>query len=234
MLKDYNLFAKKYSKELGRIQTLLESSDDEDILVGATDEQKSEAWSKFSYSYVALSNKYPFFFDMLVKLQVLMTEEVAIMATDGIYMMFNPLYILQKLTVDEIIFAIAHEIMHVITFTFARQGNRNPYGWNIATDHAINLMLGDEIGKRPDWVLYDKKWENMAAEEIYEQLSKKQKQDPKEQQDKDSNDAKPAKEGDYIIVNHDKSFGRITKVHEDGSYDYISVTEDEVNQAMKQ
>lgn len=46
---------------------------------------------------------------------------------------------------------IAHEIGHLIRFHFDRCGNRNPTGWNIATDAAINQDL-----KRAHWTLDDR------------------------------------------------------------------------------
>lgn len=107
-------------------------------------------------------------------------------------------YITQK----EMQFILCHELMHITGLTFERErevglyrGDTSPENirkfelWNMATDYEINSMLhnnetktdfGDAkrnpIGNMPDWVLYESKYRDMAAEEIFKELVKEEKQ----------------------------------------------------------
>lgn len=77
---------------------------------------------------------------------------------------------------DELVFAVCHEILHCVYNHFIRRGNRDPQKFNRAADYAINQIIKREkIGKIKDTWLYDEKYENMAAEEIYLLLEKDDK-----------------------------------------------------------
>lgn len=105
-------------------------------------------------------------------------------------------------------FVICHELLHLIGLTFERQENVGLYFedyetnpetrrgfelWNKATDYEINSLLhnnettderfGDKkrhpIGEMPEWVLYDSRFRDMNAEEIYKILKE---EDDKERQ----------------------------------------------------
>ena len=105
-------------------------------------------------------------------------------------------------------FIICHELLHLIGLTFERQSNVGLYIedyehsaetrrgfelWNKATDYEINSLLhnnetidsrfGDRkkhpIGEMPDWVLYESRFKNMNAEEIYGILKEEDKQNQK-------------------------------------------------------
>ena len=96
-------------------------------------------------------------------------------------------------------FIICHELLHLIGLTFERQANVGLYIqdydtsaetrrgfelWNRATDYEINSLLhnnettderfGDRkrhpIGEMPEWVLYESRFKDMNAEEIYKIL----------------------------------------------------------------
>lgn len=80
-----------------------------------------------------------------------------------------------KLTDKQFLFLIAHELCHFIFEHHGRQGGREQFPWNMATDYAINLMLKFQFEKPefliPDTLL-DHKYEDMSAERIYEELMK--------------------------------------------------------------
>lgn len=90
------------------------------------------------------------------------------------------------------VFLAVHELMHILTLTHERRGNRDPKIWNWATDYEINDMIinnksstGQSIPigemlyaeslKSPDnpkgqaW-LYEEKYHNWSAEDIYDDL----------------------------------------------------------------
>src|SRR5512143_3671075 len=60
--------------------------------------------------------------------------------TDGVTLYYNPEWF-AKFDTTEAVFTLLHEIGHVILFHSLRRGARDPHKWNIACDHAVNLML---------------------------------------------------------------------------------------------
>lgn len=109
----------------------------------------------------------------------------------------------RMITQKEMQFIICHELMHLLNFTFDREnaigfikGDTTPDNlrkhelWNKATDYEINSLLhnnetkdetyGDTrrnpVGNMPDWVLYESKYRDMTAEEIYKELVKEDKE----------------------------------------------------------
>ena len=89
------------------------------------------------------------------------------------------------LTDKELTFVVIHEIMHCMFEHFIRRNGRDPKKWNRAADYAINQIIlremGPNCGKKHladikvdadgnyAW-LFDKKYDNMCAEEIYKLL----------------------------------------------------------------
>lgn len=190
-------------------------------------ELKERAWRKFRRAVMTIDNKHGFFADLLYTMKILMTTEVKTMATDGTHILWNPFFVLEELDSNEMIFVIAHELMHCILLHMSRVGSRVPYTWNLAGDYAINLLLdtgddGSSIGDRPKSALFDHKYDNMSTEKIYELLPKQNNPDD------NTPEPQPAKVGDYIRLKDGGIFGKITKVNSDGTYDYDIVTDDEI------
>jgi predicted metal-dependent peptidase len=96
-------------------------------------------------------------------------------ATDGRNLIFNPKFV-NLLKQKEVEFLCGHEIFHVLLDhcgDMSRMNGRNPKIWNIAVDYAVNsLLVINRIGERITTVetLYDKKYEEWAAEAIYDDL----------------------------------------------------------------
>jgi predicted metal-dependent peptidase len=62
------------------------------------------------------------------------------MCTNGRDIIFHPDFVLQQK--DEAVrFVLIHEILHCIGDHMRRRGSRNPEGWNIACDYAINPII---------------------------------------------------------------------------------------------
>ena len=98
------------------------------------------------------------------------------MCTNGRDIIFHPEFVMNQ-TEAALRFVLCHEILHCIGDHGKRRGNRNPEGWNIACDYAINPLLQGETGF--EWPvsedgsragLYDARFEGMRAEDIYQQL----------------------------------------------------------------
>jgi hypothetical protein len=98
------------------------------------------------------------------------------MCTNGRDIIFHPEFVMNQ-TEAALRFVLCHEILHCIGDHGKRRENRNPEGWNIACDYAINPLLQGETGF--EWPvsedgsragLYDARFEGMRAEDIYQQL----------------------------------------------------------------
>lgn len=87
-------------------------------------------------------------------------------ATDARALYFNPDYI-AGLTLAQTQFVLAHEAMHCALAHFARRGHRMRRRWDIACDHAVNLLLADEGLYAPPGALADSQFRGLSAEEIY-------------------------------------------------------------------
>jgi predicted metal-dependent peptidase len=99
-------------------------------------------------------------------------EWCATAATDGRHLYYNSRFI-AMLTSGELVFLLAHEMLHVVYDHFGRRGDRDAQLWNIAGDYAINSDLkrhrvGEFITTVP--ALYDVKYDGMATEHIYDDL----------------------------------------------------------------
>jgi len=79
---------------------------------------------------------------------------------------------LDSLSPDDLYFVLIHEVCHVVFQSILRRQNRNPMLWNIASDFSINYHIKEIIKTLPSGLLYDKRFDNMAAEPIYDILEK--------------------------------------------------------------
>jgi len=154
------------------------------------------AANKIRRCFIYISNNYGFFADLLFKLKIVEAKPgtgVSTMCTDGKSIAYWPPYV-NKLSDAECAWVLLHEVLHNANFHNMRMGKRraivtmtvppspeHPDGkdkatlWNFAADYSINLQLEDLINaniKRPSGVLFDKKYEDMSAEKIYDILYK--------------------------------------------------------------
>jgi len=121
---------------------------------------------------------YPFFGSLALYLKLVEDSSLnpATAATDGKDYYYHPEFV-DSLTDPEVNFLTAHETLHPALGHLWRRGSRDPIIWNHAADYCINAMIleSDPTGK--DFklikgVLYDKKFEGMYSEEIYDILIK--------------------------------------------------------------
>ena len=117
----------------------------------------------------------PFFGSLAMQLRIIeWTEETVpwyigknrTMAVDGYNMYFWPDFV-TKLSDDELMGVVAHEIMHCAYRHFSRRGDRHPQIWNIAGDYRINDDLKRANFTLPNPHLHDSKYADMGTEEIY-------------------------------------------------------------------
>lgn len=119
---------------------------------------------------------YRFYAEVLMRLPLHFTDSVTTAATDGVAVYINPAFMEKyKLTVEQALFVLAHEVEHVVLEHPMRRGGADPQEYNISGDERINNnlfaagMVGptDERGRfmgyaSPKYV--DQKW---STELIY-------------------------------------------------------------------
>lgn len=121
---------------------------------------------KIEKSKVELILTYPFFGIILTRFEIEENNHIPTFATDGKKIYYNPSFA-ETLTLNEVISVLAHEIMHIVLLHCSRINGRDNKKWNIAADYVINLILSEENFTLPENCLYDKQYENMTAEEVY-------------------------------------------------------------------
>jgi predicted metal-dependent peptidase len=92
-------------------------------------------------------------------------------ATDGRNLYYNREFI-KSLDEKQLLFLIAHEVLHAVYDHLGRRGSRDPKIYNMAADYIINYTLvKEEIGVMPKMGLYDTKYsDEMTSEEVYRLL----------------------------------------------------------------
>lgn len=137
---------------------------------------KAEVLDRIITARIALLLRFPFFGNMATRLRVEAADEwLPTAATDGRHLYFNTQFF-HAMSIDEIQFVIAHEIMHCVYDHMARREDRHPVLYNIAADYIVNNMLTRErVGRMPHFVkgFQDFKYDGWTSEEVYDDLFKK-------------------------------------------------------------
>lgn len=133
---------------------------------------------KLGKAKAALVLDHPFFATMLFHLPMVEDESMDTMGTDGSSIFYNPKFV-ESLTIDEIVFVLAHEVMHVALQHAHRLEYRNREKFNVAADYVINqTLVNDRVGTMPKIALYNPELVrkgNGTAEGVYELLPDKPK-----------------------------------------------------------
>ena len=87
-------------------------------------------------------------------------------ATDARCIYYSADY-MDSLSLSQVQFVLAHEALHCGLSHFARRNNRDLNRWNIACDHAVNLLLTEDGLELAPGALLDDTYKGLAAEEIY-------------------------------------------------------------------
>ena len=91
----------------------------------------------------------PFFASILLPMPISEDASIPTMATDGESIKFNPDWT-AKLSLPEVTFVLAHEVLHCVFDHMGRRGQRGPNRWNQAADYIINeLLVKEKIGSMP-------------------------------------------------------------------------------------
>lgn len=146
-------------------------------------------------AFFELLAHYPFFYVLLRSFDLMPDENLkTITATDCVkYIKYNP-FLIEKLNFNELKFALLHEALHIVRLDSLRKGKRDGLFWNAACDYVINLIcVNENYGEIIDGALFDRKFENKTAEQIYDILCKHYKNDIKDENKSDAGSG----EGNY-------------------------------------
>jgi predicted metal-dependent peptidase len=145
-------------------------------LVGPTDPKiDAAARERLVMARIGLLLKQAFFGNLATRLKLTNADDwLTTAATDGRHFYYNSRFIMMLKT-KEVEFLVGHEVLHVVYDHLGRRNDRDPEIFNIANDYAINADLkkhkvGEMITTVP--CLYEKKYEGMASEAIYDDLMK--------------------------------------------------------------
>lgn len=112
---------------------------------------------------------HPFFATMLLDMHLREDKKTKTACTNGRELRYNPAFI-NSLSVDQVVFVLAHLVMHVAHYHPYRRGARNLGRFNKAGDYAINGILKEAGLSMLPGALYKKEYDNLAAEQIYDHL----------------------------------------------------------------
>lgn len=129
---------------------------------------------KVRKSRIKLLMDFPFFGSLALNLKLVEDSSKPTAATDGKSYFFNPEFV-RKLPDIQVNFLTAHEVLHPALGHLWRRGTRDHVIWNHACDYVINAMILESDPKQESFqlipgCLYNKKFEGMGSEEVYDIL----------------------------------------------------------------
>ena len=129
------------------------------------------AKERMGNSRARLLLRQPFYGVLLSMIDFIPEASIPTMATDGAKVYYSPEFVME-LTDDEVYGVLLHEISHCIYLhcTPKRRLNRAHQRWNVACDYAINYEIKEMGYALPGKVLHDRKYAEMNAEQIYDDL----------------------------------------------------------------
>lgn len=107
-----------------------------------------------------------FFTTVLFNLKQVWDSNIPTACVDGIEIRINPNFFM-SLDLEERVFLLIHEAMHVAYLHAARLGDKDHRKWNIAADHYINLSLIERGFKMPKMGLANKEYIGLNTDQIY-------------------------------------------------------------------
>jgi predicted metal-dependent peptidase len=130
-----------------------------------------------------LVQEHAFFGALIMRMQMIASYALAdkSMATDGSNIWYHPDF-LDEVSPAELLGILVHELFHCILGHHVRRGDRDHRLWNIACDYVVNLMVIAAGFKLPKWVLLDRQYEGLNAEQVYRLLEQQEEQEKQQQQ----------------------------------------------------
>lgn len=125
---------------------------------------------RISGSIMRLRQHAPFFAVLALHADYIETDSVPTAATDGRNIFYNPQFF-ARLTREELLGVLLHEVLHCAFTHIPRRGQRDPLKWNYACDFVINPMVNELKGAAlPKGALLDPQFDGKRVEEVYDML----------------------------------------------------------------
>lgn len=138
---------------------------------------QKEIETKLSAARTRLILEKPFLGTLVMHLPLKNAEWCATTATDARAFYYNPQFI-DGLNLSQTQFMLAHEALHCALGHFARRSHRTKRRWDVACDHAVNMMLSEEGLKAPPGALMNPLYKHLTAEEIYPFIQAEPSEEP--------------------------------------------------------
>jgi predicted metal-dependent peptidase len=116
-----------------------------------------------------LTVKYPYFGMLASRLVHEPSDSISGYASNGKRFIYNKDF-LERRSVEEVMFILTNAVMHHVLSHQQRKLNRRGRLWQLSTDYAINNLLAKNGLAIPQGANYNKEFEGMYAEEIYDAL----------------------------------------------------------------
>jgi len=129
--------------------------------------------SKLDIARVKLQNQNPFFSYLLKTTHIIERGDIPTLATDGTNIYYNDTF-LKSLDTETAVFALCHELWHIISEHCQMREWRDPELWNIAIDISTNNALFNCKFKIWDKAIHLPAYDGWSAYKIYEDLVKNQ------------------------------------------------------------
>jgi predicted metal-dependent peptidase len=128
---------------------------------------------KIVVARVGLLLRHPFFGNMATRLKIEDASDwCATAATDGRHLYYNKSFF-ADLTVKQVEFVVAHEILHNVFEHMLRVEGRDRAIWNAAADYSVNgTLVRDKIGEVPPKIkiFHDTAHYGKSTEQIYDEI----------------------------------------------------------------
>ena len=133
----------------------------------------AEVREKLITARIGLLLRSPFFGNLATRLTLINADSwCQTAATDGRNFYYNTEFI-HQMPLKQVEFLFGHEVMHAVYGHIWRRGYRDPVIWNIAGDYCINWdLVENHCGEKIPSALYDAKYKDMSADEVYDDLVK--------------------------------------------------------------
>lgn len=156
---------------------------------------RQSTWQKLlSASRLRVRRKSVFFATLLMHIDIVPSNEVALAATDGERIYLNPQAAAQ-LSNSALDGLLLHEVLHAALEHLPRRGTRQSKPWNQAADIVVNGMVTEAGFGLPESysTVRNPKLERLAVEEIYQLLAK---HEPNQDEQNDTGGTNDTAEGE--------------------------------------
>jgi predicted metal-dependent peptidase len=113
--------------------------------------------------------EYPYFGTLSSGLEIVVNDNIESFTLHGNCFEYREDFF-NTLSDEQVAFSLSNAALHTVLSHPSRIGNRSPWLWYTACEHAINNMLIDNDFTPPSKITYDPRFRGQYAEEIYEEL----------------------------------------------------------------